>query len=541
MMATNLPPSPVETPALKEILHALHQPACYPHHPDRVEMVQTHISAVFLADEEVYKLKKPVRFSFVDYSTLALRQQYCHEEVRLNHRLAPTVYLGVVPLLRVGHEYHLREVVNLRDATIVEYLVRMRRLPPERTLAALLAAGQVTKTNVHALAKRLVHFHNTAATTDAALYGAPETVWQAVAENFQDTACFVGQTISEKQYTRIQEFSHSFFQEHQALLRQRIQQNRVREGHGDLRCDHVYFLDQGISIIDCIEFSPRLRTCDVASELAFLAMDLDLHGAPDLAAELLSAYVAQADDPALFVLLPFYQCYRAYVRGKVESLKSQESEVTAEDREQARHHAQRSFRLAARYARGTLSPTLIVVCGRVGTGKSTVAQRLSAQTGFISINSDVIRKRLAGILPTARVEAAYGSHIYSQEFSQRTYATLVAQTEEELRAGRGVIVDATCKRQEDRHALLALGQRQQVPVLFLECQTSLVEVERRLRARARRGDSVSDATWELARREYETFPPFDDIPARCHVILDTEHNIDEALEAVAERIAAGKH
>jgi uncharacterized protein len=541
MTATNPPPETVDTSGFDEILHALCQPACYPHHPDRVEMIQTHISAVFLAGEEVYKLKKPVRFSFVDYSTLALRQQYCHEEVRLNHRLAPTVYLGVVPLLRVGNEYRLREVVNMREATVVEYLVRMRRLPPERTLAALLASGQVTKMGMHALAKRLVHFHNTAATTEAARYGAPETVWRALADNFQETARFVGQTIGEQQYARIQNFSQSFFREHQPLMQQRIAQDRVREGHGDLRCDHVYFLDQGISMIDCIEFSPRLRTCDVASELAFLAMDLELHGAPDLAAELLHAYAALADDPDLFRLLPFYQCYRAYVRGKVESLKSQAPEVVAEEREQARHQAQRSFRLAARYARGTLSATLIVVCGRVGTGKSTVAQRLSEQTGFVSFNSDVIRKRLAGILPTARVEATYGSGIYSQEFSQRTYATLFARTEEELHAGRGVIVDATCKRQEDRQALLALGQRQQVPMLFLECRTSLAEVERRLRERARRGDAVSDATWELARREHETFPTYDDIPAQCHVIIDTEQDIDEALEAVEERIAERKH
>jgi uncharacterized protein len=540
MATINLFPETIEAPPLDEILHALRQPACYPYHPDRVEMVQTHISAVFLAGEEVYKLKKPVRFSFVDYSTLALRRRYCHEEVRLNHRLAPTVYLGVVPLLRVGNEYHLREVVNMHAATVVEYLVRMRRLPPERTLAALLASGQVTKMGIHALAKRLVHFHNTAATTGAARYGAPETVWRALADNFQDTASFVGHTISKQHYTRIQEFSQSFFREHQALMRQRIVQGRVREGHGDLRCDHVYFLDQGISIIDCIEFSPRLRTCDVASELAFLVMDLELHGAPDLAAELLHAYVVQADDPDLFRLLPFYQCYRAYVRGKVESLKSQEPEIATEERDQARHQAQRSFRLAARYARGTPSPTLLVVCGRVGTGKSTVAQRLSEQTGFVAVNSDVIRKRLAGILPTARVEAAYDSGIYSQEFSQRTYTTLFAQTEEELRAGRGVIVDATCKRPEDRQALLAMGQRQQVPVLFLECRTSLAEVERRLRERARRGDSVSDATWELALREHDTFPTYDDLPAQCRVIIDTEHNIDEALEAVAERLAAGK-
>lgn len=536
MTVTNPPSGIVDTLTLDEILSALRQPACYPHHPDQVEMLQTHISAVFLAGDEVYKLKKPVHFSFLDYSTLPLRQHYCHEEVRLNHRLAPTVYLGVVPLLRVGNDYHIREVVNMRDATIVEYLVRMRRLPPERTLAALLAAGQVTKVGIHALAKRLVHFHNTAATKDAAIYGAPETVWQALADNFHDTAPFVGQTISEKQYVHIQEFSHSFFREHQTLFQQRITQDRVREGHGDLRCDHVYFLDQGISIIDCIEFSPRLRTCDVASELAFLAMDLELQGAPNLGAELLHTYAAQADDPDLFRLLPFYQCYRAYVRGKVESLKSQELEVSAEERERARQQAQRTFRLAARYARGTPHPTLITVCGRVGTGKSTVAQRLSEHTGFVLLNSDVIRKRLAGVLPTAHVGVEYRSGIYSDEFSQQTYATLFTQAEEELRAGRGVIVDATCKRREDRHALLEIAQRQQVSVLFLECRASLAEVERRLRERERRGDSVSDATWDLALREQETFPVFDDIPERCHIVIGTEQNLDETLEAVEERL-----
>ena len=540
MTATNPASGTVDTPAaneISEILHALRQPACYPHHPDQVEMLQTHISAVFLAGDEVYKLKKPVRFSFLDYSTLALRRHYCHEEVRLNHRLAPTVYLGVVPLLRAGGDYHIREVVNMRDATVVEYLVRMRRLPPERTLAALLAAGGVTKAGIHALAKRLVHFHHTAATKDAAVYGAPETIWQAVAENFRETAPFVGRAISEQHYSRIQDFSHSFFREHQALLRQRIAQDRVREGHGDLRCDHVYFLDQGISVIDCIEFSPRLRTCDVASELAFLAMDLELQGAPDLAAELLRAYAAQADDPDLFRLLPFYQCYRAYVRGKVESLKSQEPEVPAEERERARQQAQRTFRLAARYARGALPPTLIVVCGRVGTGKSTAARRLSEQTGFVSLNSDVIRKRLAGVLPTAHVGAEYRSGIYSDEFSRRTYATLFTQAQEELRAGRGVIIDATCKRREDRLALLEIARRQQMPALFVECRASLAEVERRLRERERRGDSASDANWELALREQETFPAFDDIPERCHIVMDAEQNLDEALEAVEDRLA----
>src|SRR3989442_3458728 len=175
-------------PPLPDLLTALSQPACYPHHPAHVEVVQTHISVVFLAGEVVYKLKKPVRFSFLDYSTLALRHPCCQEEVRLNRRLAPTVYLGVVPVLYTGEAYRVREAVNMRDAAVVDYLVRMRRLPPERTLDALIAAGRVAKEGIHLLAKRLVPFHNTAATNDAAVYTAAHVSLQALAHQFLQTA-----------------------------------------------------------------------------------------------------------------------------------------------------------------------------------------------------------------------------------------------------------------------------------------------------------------------------------------------------------------
>ncbi len=525
-----------EMPTFTDLLAALAHPACYPHHPANVEVMQTHISAVFLAGDEVYKLKKPVRFSFLDYSTLELRRHYCEEEVRLNHRLAPTVYLGVVPVLRTSDGYRVREAVNMQDATVVDYLVRMRRLPPERTLDVLITNGQVTKFGIHALVKRLVHFHNTAATSGAAEYGAPAVVWQALADNFSATAPFVGQTISEQQYRVIQEFSQQFFAEHQELLKERVLQDRVREGHGDLRCDHVYFLDEGIAIIDCIEFSPRLRTCDVASELAFLAMDLELRGAVTWSGELVRAYATQAEDEALFTLLPFYQCYRAYVRGKVESLKSTESEIPAEEQERARQQARRLFRLSYRYARGALTPALIVVCGQIGTGKSTVAQYLSEQTGFAVLNSDVIRKRLAGLLPTARARADF----YQPEFTRKTYDALHNQAEEELRSGRGVIVDATYKHQDDRNAILALSKRCHVPVLFVECQANAATVEKRLRERERRDDTVSDATWALAQLERESFPLFSDLPEQCHVVVDTEGDIETALMRVEERLGVRK-
>jgi uncharacterized protein len=525
--------APAGAPPLATLLNALARPQSYSHRPAQVEVVQTHISVVFLAGDVVYKLKKPVRFPFLDYSTLPLRRHYCQEEVRLNRRLAPTVYLGVASVLSGGDAYTVADG-PLSDARVVDYLVKMRRLPQERRLDSLLAADQVTKVGIHTLAKRLVQFHRTASTDQAVVYGTPDLIWQAIADNFQETAPFVGQTLSATQYALIRDFSRRFFTEHQELFRARPLRGRVREGHGDLRCEHVYFLDEGVTIVDCIEFSPGLRTCDIASELAFLTMDLELQGAPALAAELAHTYAVQSEDADFLRLLPFYQCYRAYVRGKVESLKSREPEVPPAEQERARGQARRAFRLAARYARGAPPATLVVVCGRVGTGKSTVARVLSEHTGFAVLNSDVVRKRLAGLLPTARAGADYRAGIYSQAFTRRTYATLHTQAEEELRAGRGVIIDATYKQPEDRQAVLALAGRLGVPVLFVECRTSPAEVERRLREREQRSDSVSDADWAVALREQENFPAFDDLPERSHLVIHTEGAIEDAVAAVEE-------
>ncbi|HEV8716870.1 MAG TPA: AAA family ATPase, partial [Candidatus Binatia bacterium] len=385
--------------------------------------------------------------------------------------------------------------------------------------------------------KRLVQFHRTVSTDQAAIYGTPELIWQAVADNFQETEPFVGQTLSAKQYDRIRDFSQRFFTEHQELFRIRFLQGRVREGHGDLRGEHVYFLDEGVTIVDCIEFSPRLRTCDIASELAFLTMDLELQGAPALAAELAHTYAVQVEDADFLRLLPFYQCYRAYVRGKVQSLKSREPEISLAEQEQARGQARRAFRLAMRYARGAPPPTLVVVCGRVGTGKSTVSRVLSEHTGFVVLNSDVVRKRLAGLQPTTHVSTDYRAGIYSEAFTRRTYAALQTQAEEELRAGRGVILDATYKRPEDRQALLALAGRLGVPILFLECRASPAEVERRLREREQRSDSVSDANWAVALSEQADFPAFNDLPERSHLVINTEGAIEDAVATVEEYLS----
>lgn len=516
------------------LIAAMTQAEFYPHRPAQVELRQTHISYVFLAGEYVYKVKKPVHFVFLDYSTLDKRHHFCQEEVRLNRRLSPTVYLGVVPVVQREGGFALGEgAVAAGKWTVAEYVVKMHRLPEEQMLDRLLSEGRVGKEAIHAVAKKLVSFHLAAATDRAAVYGAPEVVWQALADNFQETERFISQTISEKEFNSIQEYSRRFLAAHRELLKARVREERVREGHGDLRAEHICLTDD-IAVFDCVEFNERLRYCDVTSEVAFLAMDLDFLGASLLSEELAAAYGVMAQDEMFSLLLPFYKCYRAHVRGKVESLKSQEKEVPEVEREKARTQAHRYFRLAYRYAKGAPAPALVIVCGLAGTGKSTAARMLGDHTGFQVFNSDAVRKRLARIPPTARVAQEYCTGIYSDNFTRLTYGTLLVEAERCLKAGKGVIIDATFKDPEHRRLFLNLAAGVGVPVLFVECQAAEEEVCHRLKEREQRPEEVSDATWEVYLRQREEFIPLSKIPDHCHLTVNAATDLEDALAKVEE-------
>jgi len=312
-----------------------------------------------------------------------------------------------------------------------------------------------------------------------------------------------------------------------------LREERIREGHGDLRAEHIC-LTSDVVVFDCIEFDKRLRYFDVASEITFLAMDLDILDAPQLSEELVATYETMARDETIRQLLPFYKCYRAYVRGKVESLKSQEEEVPHLERERAKAQAKRYFHLAYRYAKGTPAPALLIVCGLVGTGKSTIARLLGDLTGFSVFNSDTTRKRLASIPTIARPQDEYRPGIYSVNFTRHTYDTLLTEAERSLRGGRGVIVDATFKDPLHRARFLNLASRLEVPALFVECQVLEQEIFRRLQECRRRLDEVSDATWNVYLRHKEGFVPFSDIPAHCRLILNTDTKLEEGIKRVEE-------
>lgn len=510
--------------ALPPPLAAMTDPGWYPHRPPSVELVQTHISFVFLAGDAVYKVKKPVRFSFLDFSTLALRRRFCEEEVRLNRRLAPDVYRGVVAIVARNGGFALAPA-DAPDA--IEYAVQMRRLPAERVLAALVACGEADPALVARIAAYVAAFHAAAETSPAiARGGAPEVLARQMDDDFAEVVALHGDTISAADDATIQAWCHDALRAHDALLRRRVAEGRVRDGHGDLHAQHVYCLADGaLPIVDCIEFNPAFRHRDVAGDIAFLAMDLDYLGRPDLAAHLVATYAAAAHDPEMPRLVPFYACHRAYIRGKVDSLKSREPEVAAADRDAARDSARRHFALALRYTWSAVRP-LVVVCGLSGSGKSTLAAALAARTGFAHVNSDRTRKQLAGLAPTARG----GPDLYTPARSAATYQAMYACAAAELAAGRGVIIDGTFQRRIDRDAARRVAADASAPLLFVECRADPEEIRRRLCARGARGDDASDADWaiyQMQRARYEAFAPDE-----AHVAVETA---DPAALAQIER------
>ncbi|MEO8602064.1 MAG: AAA family ATPase [bacterium] len=487
--------------SLTRLVEAMRQARFYPEPPARVDVVQTHISVVFLAGEQVYKLKKPVRFAFLDFSTLERRRHFCHEEVRLNRRLAGDTYRGVVAIVSHGDGFALAPA-DAADA--VEYAVHMRRLPAERMLTHLLAHDDVSPALIDRIAARLVVFH---AAADAGLAvargGDPAVLARLMDDDFGEVAALHDDTISAADDGAIQAWCHAFLRAHAALLRRRVAAGRIRDGHGDLHAEHICCVEPELLIFDCIEFNPAFRHRDVAAEIAFLAMDLTCLGRADLADRLVATYAARAGDSELARLVPFYACHRAYIRGKVESIKSREAEVDAADRAAARASATAHFALSYRYTWSD-APALVVVCGLSGSGKSTVAAALAARTAFAHVNSDRTRKALAGVAPTDRP----GEALYTSARSAETYAAMYAAARDALAAGRGAILDGTFQRRIDRDAARAIAAGAGVPMLFVECRATDDEIRRRLAERTMRNDDPSDADWAVYLHQRSRYQPF---------------------------------
>jgi hypothetical protein len=325
---------------------ALLNPGIYPDRPKEVRFLETHISLLFLTGNHVYKVKKPVDFGFLDFTSLQKRKYFCEQEVKLNRRLAPDLYLGVVEIKNEQDQISLGG-----KGEIVEYAVKMKQITEERLMNQLLRTNQVTAPMMEFLSETLVHFYATAETSDVIKsFVKPERVKQDTDENFDQTEKYRDVTISGEQYAEIRHRTNDFFKRHEDLFHKRIASDRIRDCHGDLRLEHIFW-GETLSIFDCIEFNERFRYTDVAADIGFLAMDLDYHEREDLSDRLIDAYVKRSGDGGLREMLDFYKCYRAYVRGKVESFRLDDPNIAEKEEGEARKRARKYFDLSYRYAR----------------------------------------------------------------------------------------------------------------------------------------------------------------------------------------------
>ncbi len=505
---------------------ALSNPAFYPHYVKTIEIEETHISKVFLTGDFVYKLKKPVDFGFLDFTTLEKRHHYCEQEVLLNQRLSHQVYLEVVAITLEQSGYALNGT-----GQPVEYAVKMRQLPRKKTMLELLRRGKLSDDMLQKLVQFLARFYEKARrgpTIDA--IGSQMVIEGNVEEDFSQTEPFVPSILDPNNFSRIHDAVRAFLSNNTDLFQRRIEAGCVCDCHGDLRLGHIYFVD-GIQIIDCIEFNDRFRYGDVASDLAFLAMDLDYHGFSEVGHTLLTAYARAASDPEVFMLLDFYKCYRAHVRCKVECLRQATGELAARKARLTVERAQRYFELAYGYAGSFSRQTLWIICGLSGSGKSTIASELAKRLHLPIHNSDVIRKKYFGLSPKEPKVASFGEGIYTPVATAQTYERMLLLAREELFHGNSVILDATFCRRQHRELFRCLAIEMGANVIFVECLCPDAVLRVRLAERQTKS-SISDARLKHLEAQRQAFEPLDELGDDLHLQVSTEQPLQQSLQQI---------
>jgi aminoglycoside phosphotransferase family enzyme/predicted kinase len=504
----------------RRLPEALLHPAAFPHRPDSVELRETHISWVFLAGEKVYKVKKPLRFPFLDYSTLERRRTLCHAEIDLNVRFAPALYTGVVALVPHGPD-GLR-VAPEHDPRAVEFAVVMRRFDESATLRARLARGDVSAGDAGAIGVDLARLH----AQSPVVAGDGTHRLAAVIDETVATLTEVG--APARRVDELARFCRSALTSFGPELEERARLGRVRDGHGDLRAEHVV-LGEPIQTVDAIEFDPELRIADVGYDLAFLLMDV-ARTDDGLTRALVRGYRAAGGDPGSDRLLAFFCAVRALVRAKVDLLRAAQLTGAAEQSRAARGLA--LLELADRFAWRVRLPRLVCVAGFAASGKSTVAEALATVAGRPVISSDRIRKLRAGIDPYERAAPS----AYGDVESRAVYAELAQRASIAIRDNGGAIVDATFRRKADADAFAAVSALA-ASAAWIVCEAPPEVLLERARERALR-DSVSDAGPNIVAQELAVHRGRVIAPAAPLARLDTTRPIPELLEDLARGLDA---
>ena len=523
---------------LARLIEGLMDPGAYPHPVDPLVHIETHISHVILAGAFAYKLKKPLDLGFLDFSTLERRLHCCREELRLNRRLAPALYLDVVPVTGTLEHPRFGDAQN-PVGPVLEWAVRMHRFPQE----SLLDRCALTPDLVDRLAERVVAFHHkipSAAPSSA--FGTPEAVLEPMLENFRQVRAKVLEPGNAERLDRLEDWTRARWRELGPIILSRRGEGRVRECHGDMHRGNIALVEGEPLIFDALEFNPGLRWIDTASELAFLVMDLEGAGEPGLARRLLNRYLEIGGDFGALEVLDFYKVYRAMVRAKVLAIRLGQPDLTAAEARSDRLDCARYLALAESYTRAR-RPRLVLVCGLSGSGKSRLGRRLREALPIIHLRSDVERKRLFGLDPEARTATSPNSGIYFAQATDWTYQRLRRLADRVLRCGYDVLVDATFLTRERRRSFRELARARGAGFVVLGLSAPVEELRRRVTRRLAEGCDASEASLAVLERQLSVCEHLDAAEQAEAVEIDSTNppDFNEILTRMAEisRVALG--
>ena len=531
-------PPPAVTVGLAAFITALRDPARYAHPVTRIDVLETHISWVILTGQYAYKIKKPLNLGFLDFSTLAARRYCCEEELRLNRRLAPSLYESVVKI--TGSIDH--PVIG-GDGAAVEYAVRMREFPQSALASRLLADGALTGAHIDALAACIAAFHaDTSVAACGSPYGTPEVVTAAAHENFAQLSRLLPDTADRTRINKLYAWTEHEYTTHWTLFGARQADGRVRECHGDLHLGNIVMLDGQLTPFDCIEFNPALRWIDVMNEVAFLVMDLMDRGRADFAYRFLNAYLEASGGYAGLEVLRFYWVYRALVRAKVHALRAAQDGIPAAERERLLG-ASRGYIALAQQCAHNARPAIILMHGVSGSGKSIIALALAEQAGAIRLRSDIERRRLSGLAPLARSGSTLASGIYTAELTFATYQRLLDLARMAANAGYTVVVDATFLKRWQRDLFRRQANTQSIPFVILDVTAPEAVLRARIATRLAAGSDASEADQAVLSRQHAQSEALTADESSALLRIDTSRadeatTLREACAALRTRLAA---
>ena len=514
--------------ATATLIESLQTAAAFPHAVGPIEIHETHISWVVLAGPFAYKIKKPVNLGFVDFTELSQRRFFCEEELRLNRRLAPDLYLDVLPIC--GTEQALRVG---GPGTPIEWCVRMRRFEQDCLLSRVLARGLLTSTQIDSLARQIVEFHASIPVASAdSPFGTQAAVAEPIRANFTHLAP-VDSAADRDLVERLRDWCETELERLEGVLAARKRDGFIRECHGDMHLGNMILDNDRITIFDCIEFNESLRWIDVMSELAFCTMDLEDHRRPDFAWRFLNTALEWSGDYAGLRVFPLYFTYRALVRAKVAQIRRTQPALSTDEMREASNAVSNYLHLAGRSLRSR-PQFLAITHGLSGSGKTWGTQAILERCGAIRLRSDVERKRLAGLGPLAKTSSAIASGLYSPEFSRRTFARLADLGPMIVGAGFPVILDATFLRRAEREQFRALAESLGVSFVILDFPADEATCRERIRRRSQEKADASEATEDVLDRQLALREPLSDAEQRLALRFDPAR--PESVEALVTRL-----